>query len=193
VVEGRYDVNALAQTVDALFFPTDGFGIFSDRERVRLLRRLGAERGLILLTDSDPAGFLIRNHLKGQLTGIPVKHAYIPQRPGKERRKRNPSRAGLLGVEGMDPNTLLAALEQCGATFEDARPETPGGADPITKADLYALGLSGRPDSARRRAALLLQLDLPSGLSANSLLAVLNTLYTRDAFLELAASDGPST
>ena len=151
VVEGRYDKNAVRQVVEATVVETRGFGVFNDRERLALLRRLAEERGLILLTDSDGAGFVIRNFLKGAIPRERLKQAYIPDVPGKERRKAVPGREGKLGVEGMSPGVLLEALERAGATEEG----TPGNRQPITKADFYDLGLTGRPDSAARRAALL--------------------------------------
>ena len=180
VVEGRYDNNTLKQVVDATVIETRGFGIFRDQERLALLRRLGQERGLILLTDSDGAGFVIRNFLKGAVPKSQLKQAYIPDIPGKERRKSSPGREGKLGVEGMSPAVLLEALERAGATEEG----TPGNRQPITKADFYDLGLTGRPDSAARRAALLRKLRLPEHMTANALLEAVNLLYTREEFLE---------
>ncbi len=182
VVEGRYDKNALKQVVDAVVVETGGFGVFKDREKQALLRRLAAERGLIVLTDSDGAGFVIRNFLKGAVPGNQIKQAYIPDVYGKERRKSAPGREGKLGVEGMPPQVLLTALERAGATFEDGPDPAERGA-PITKADLYDLGLTGRPDSAARRAALLRRLNLPERMTANALLETLNLLYTREELL----------
>lgn len=182
VVEGRYDKNALRQIVDATVVETHGFGVFNDRERLALLRRLAAERGLILLTDSDGAGFVIRNFLKGAIPKSQLKQAYIPDVHGKERRKAAPGREGKLGVEGMPPQVLLEALERAGATFEDGAlsAEQP----PITKVDFYALGLTGGPDSAAKRTALLKRLGLPERMTANALLEAVNILYTRETFLE---------
>ena len=178
VVEGRYDKNALRQVVDATVVETRGFGIFNDRERLALLRRLAEERGLILLTDSDGAGFVIRNFLKGAIPKDRLKQAYIPDVYGKERRKAAPGREGKLGVEGMNPGVLLQALERAGATFEEERPaEARQG---VTKADLYQLGLTGAPE------ALLRRLRLPERMSANALLEAVNVLYAREAFLALA-------
>ena len=188
VVEGRYDKNTLSQLVDTVILETSGFGIFKDEECLALLRRLAQERGLIILTDSDGAGFVIRNFLKGAIDPAMVKHAYIPDRPGKERRKRRPGREGKLGVEGMPPQVLEEALRRAGATFldGDAPPER---GEPITKADLFAAGLSGRADSAERRQALLRRLDLPEHMTANALLAVLNALYGREELLALLGED----
>ena len=188
VVEGRYDKNTLSQVVDTVILETAGFGVFKNQELVALLRRLAEERGLIVLTDSDGAGFLIRSRLKSALPKDKVKHAYIPDVYGKERRKRAPGKEGKLGVEGMTPAVLEEVLRRAGATFLE---EEAGGRGPkggITKADLYALGLSGGPDAARRRQALLKHLKLPEHMSANALLPVLNALYDRESFLEEAAT-----
>ena len=181
VVEGRYDKNALLQVVDATVVETRGFGIFKNREMAAFLRRLARERGLILLTDSDGAGFVIRNHLRGILPPGTVKHAYIPDVHGKERRKRAPGKEGKLGVEGMPPAVLLQALERAGATFEDGE-ALPEKGTRITKADLMELGLAG-PGSVERRSVLQRQLDLPERLTANGLLEALNLLYSREEFL----------
>ena len=174
VVEGRYDKNTLSQVVDTVILETAGFGVFHNDELMALLRRLAERQGLIILTDSDGAGFLIRNHLKGALPLDRVKHAYIPDIPGKERRKTAPGKEGLLGVEGMRPEILLQALRNAGADFEDA---------PVTKQDFFTLGLSGRPDSAAKRAALLQALSLPAHMSANALLQAVNVLFSREEFL----------
>ena len=191
VVEGRYDKNALRQVVDAAVIETRGFGVFNDKERLALLRRLAAERGLILLTDSDGAGFVIRNFLKGAIPKSQLKQAYIPDVPGKERRKAAPGKEGKLGVEGMPPAVLLEALERAGATFEGELPERADA--PLTKADFYALGLSGGPDSGARRAALLKRLGLPERMTANALLEAVNLLYNREEFLEEFFHDGSET
>ena len=176
-VEGRYDKNALSQVVDTLILETHGFGIFKDPERMALLRRAAERRGLIVLTDSDGAGFVIRNRIKSAIPGKFLKHAYIPDVYGKERRKRRPGKEGKLGVEGMSPEILEQVLRRAGATFlEGESPEWEGPA--LTKADLYAAGLTGRPDSAQRRQALLKRLDLPEHMTANALLEVLNTCYS---------------
>ena len=152
VVEGRYDKNTLSQLVDGVILETRGFGIFKDGERLALLRRLAAEQGLIVLTDSDGAGFVIRNYLKGAIDPALVKHAYIPDRYGKERRKRAPGREGKRGVEGMSPAVLEEALRRAGATLLDApAPDAPP-RRPITKADLLADGLSAAPGAGFARA-----------------------------------------
>ena len=186
VVEGRYDKNALSQVVDATIVTLGGFAVFNDREKLAFLRRLAEERGLIVLTDSDGAGFVIRNYLKGALPRNQVKQAYIPDIHGKERRKRAPGKEGKLGVEGMKPAVLLEALRRAGATFEDEEAVGERRQDPITKADLYALGLTGGQDSAAKRRALLKALDLPEHLTPNAMLEALNLLYSREAFLARA-------
>ena len=155
--------------------------MFNDREKLAFLRRLAEERGLIVLTDSDGAGFVIRNYLKGALPKDKVKQAYIPDIHGKEHRKRHAGKEGKLGVEGMKPEVLLAALERAGATFLDGEGESAPVKEPITKADLFALGLTGGPDSAAKRQALLKKLDLPEHLTANGMLEALNLLYDREA------------
>ena len=183
VVEGRYDKNTLSQVVDALIIPVDGFQIFKKKDTVQMLRKLAATQGLIIFTDSDGAGFVIRNYLRGAIDPSQVKHAYIPDIAGKERRKRTASKEGKLGVEGMRPDVLLEALRRAGATIEGE--ETPAAGARITKADLYAAGLTGGADSKAARQRLLAQLDLPEHLSTNALLEVLNALMTREEFQKL--------
>ena len=187
VVEGRYDKNTISQVVDAAVVTLGGFSVFNDKEKLAFLRRLALERGLIVLTDSDGAGFVLRNYLKGALPKDRVKQAYIPDVAGKERRKRRPGKEGKLGVEGMPPEVLLEALRRCGATFQDESAEPKDAEPPLTKADLFALGLTGGEGSAERRRALLRQLDLPEHMTANGLLEALNLLYGRRAFLERMA------
>lgn len=190
VVEGRYDKNTIAQVVDALILETSGFGIFKDEERLVLLRRLAAERGLLILTDSDGAGFVIRNYLKGAVPPSQVKHAFIPDCPGKEKRKRRAGREGKLGVEGMSPKVLLRALRRAGATFLEGEGEVKRTQRSVTKADLYLAGLSGTPDAAEKRRSLLKRLDLPEHMSANALLEVLNALYDHEELAELGVWKG---
>ncbi len=183
VVEGRYDKNALSQVVDAVIIETSGFGIFNDAEKRKLLQTMAEARGLIVLTDSDGAGFVIRNYIKGCVDPKLVKHAYIPDIYGKERRKSAPSREGKLGVEGMKPQVLLDALIRAGATFDDE--ENKKTAPRISKADMYARGLSGREWSAEKRARLIKQLGLPERLTADGLLDVLNATMSREEFLTI--------
>ena len=175
LVEGRYDKNTLSQIVDAPIFETGGFGIFQDKKQMALLRRVAENRGLIVFTDPDGAGFVIRNHVKSAIPGQYLKHAYVPDILGKERRKRTPGKEGKLGVEGMDPELILQALRRCGATVEG---EDVPAQHAITKQDMMVLGLSGGADSAAKRLILMKNLELPEHMSANALLQALNLLYT---------------
>lgn len=179
VVEGRYDRNTLLQAVDAAVVEVGGFTLFRDREKVAYLRALAEKRGIILLTDADGAGFVIRNHLKGCLPPERVKQAYIPDVYGKERRKKKPGKEGKLGVEGMTPEVLVDALRRAGATFEGE--DAPRRSSGITKADLLDKGLIG-PGSAEKRARLQGQLGLPARLTANGLLEAMNLLLSREEF-----------
>lgn len=184
VVEGRYDKNTLSQVVDTLILETGGFQLFKDPEKMALLRRAAQRRGLIVLTDSDGAGFVIRNRLKGSIPAGQLKHAYIPDVYGKERRKRRPGREGKVGVEGMPPEVLEQVLRRAGATFLTENTSFPSG-PPLTKGDLFAAGLSGGPGSVQQRRALLQYLQLPEHMSANALLAVLNNCYNWEEREEL--------
>ena len=179
VVEGRYDKNTLSQLVDAPIFETNGFGVMKDRELLDFLRRVAQTRGLIILTDSDGAGFVIRNFLKGALPKDKVLHAYIPDIYGKERRKTHAGKEGKLGVEGMTPEILLAALRNAGAQTE----QTDAPTERITKTDLFLAGLSGGAGSAEKRARLQKELRLPAHLGANAFLDALNLLISREEFL----------
>ncbi len=174
LVEGRYDKNTLSQIVDAPILETSGFGIFKDKQQMALLRRIAETRGLIVFTDSDGAGFVIRNHIKSAIPARYLKHAYIPDIAGKEKRKAAPGKEGKLGVEGMSREIILEALKRCGATIEG---ETVSSAGQITKQDMVALGLSGRAGSSEKRKALMKTLNLPEHMSANALLQALNLLY----------------
>ena len=185
VVEGKYDQNTLRQIVDTAIFTTNGFADMKDPALLRLLRQAAQTTGLVILTDSDGAGFLIRNTLKSALPETGVLHAYIPDLPGKEKRKTAPGKEGLLGVEGMTPEILLKALRDAGAEFADGSTPPPA-REPITKQDLFALGLSGGPESAKKRAALLKALSLPAHMSANALLQALNVLFSREEFFTQA-------
>ncbi|MFR4013965.1 MAG: toprim domain-containing protein [Oscillospiraceae bacterium] len=185
VVEGKYDQNTLRQIVDTAIFTTNGFADMKDPALLRLLQQAAQTTGLVILTDSDGAGFLIRNTLKSALPETGVLHAYIPDLPGKEKRKAAPGKEGLLGVEGMTPEILLKALRNAGAEFADGSTPPPA-REPITKQDLFALGLSGGPESAKKRAALLKALSLPAHMSANALLQALNVLFSREEFFTQA-------
>ena len=185
VVEGKYDQNTLRQLVDTAIFTTNGFTGMKDPALLRLLQKAAQTTGLVILTDSDGAGFLIRNTLKSALPETGVLHAYIPDLPGKEKRTAAPGKEGLLGVEGMTPEILLKALRNAGAEFADGSTPPPA-REPITKQDLFALGLSGGPESAKKRAALLKALSLPAHMSANALLQALNVLFSREEFFTQA-------
>ena len=181
VVEGRYDKNTLLQVVDATVVETGGFSVFNDREKLAFFRRLAEKQGLILLTDPDGAGFVIRNYLKGTIDPALVKQAYVPDVYGKEKRKKVGGKEGKLGVEGMTPEVLLDALRRAGATIDDEA-QQPTAA--ITKADLLDKGLIG-PNSVEKRAELLKKLDLPQRLTPNAMLEALNLFLSREEFDKL--------
>lgn len=185
VVEGRYDKNTLSQIVDAPILETSGFGIFKDKQQMALLRRVAENRGLIVFTDSDGAGFVIRNHIKSAIPGKYLKHAYIPDIPGKERRKSAPGKEGKLGVEGMSREIILEALRRGGATIEGE--EGPQSRQ-ITKQDLMELGLSGGPDASAKRLQLLKQLNLPERMSPNAMLQALNLFYSLEELTSVMES-----
>ena len=185
VVEGRYDKNTLSQIVDAPILETAGFGIFKDKQQLALLRKVAEKRGLIVFTDSDGAGFVIRSHIKSAIPGKYLKHAYIPDIPGKERRKAAPGKEGKLGVEGMTPKVILTALRNAGATLEGEDASAPRG---ITKQDLMELGLSGGSNAGEKRKALQKKLNLPEHMSANAMLQALNLLYTLEELTEIVKS-----
>lgn len=185
VVEGRYDKNTLSQIVDAPILETSGFGIFKDKQQMTLLRRVAETRGLIVFTDSDGAGFVIRNHIKSAIPGKYLKHAYIPDIPGKEKRKSAPGKEGKLGVEGMSREIILEALRRGGATIEGEDAPIPKA---ITKQDLMELGLSGGKDSAAKRLQLLKKLNLPERMSPNAMLQALNLFYTPEELAETVSS-----
>lgn len=185
LVEGRYDKNTLAQIVDAPILESSGFGIFKDKKQLALLRQVAQRRGLIVFTDSDGAGFVIRNHIKSAIPAQFLKHAYIPDISGKERRKSAPGKEGKLGVEGMKPEVILEALRRAGATIEGERC---AGTNQITKQDLMELGLSGGLNSSDRRKMLLRKLNFPEHMSPNAMLQALNLLMDLDELKELLAS-----
>lgn len=176
VVEGRYDKNTLSQIVDAPVLETSGFGIMKDKKQLELLRRVAKKRGLIIFTDSDGAGFVIRNYLKSVIEPQYLLHAYIPDVFGKERRKSAPGKEGKLGVEGMSPEVIIECLRRAGADIEGEAALPASGQ--ITKQDLVDLGLSGGPDSSRKRLALLKKLELPEHMSSNAMLQAMNLLYS---------------
>lgn len=182
VVEGRYDKNTLSQIVDAPILETSGFGILNNKENLELLRRVAKSRGLIVFTDSDGAGFVIRNFLKSAIEPKYLLHAYIPDIYGKEKRKSAPGKEGKLGVEGMPPDVILDCLRRAGAAFEDAASPPAGG---ITKQDLMELGLSGGKGSSLLRKKLLAKLKFPEHMSSNAMLQALNLLYTLPQLQEI--------
>lgn len=181
VVEGKYDKNTLSQVVDAVILETSGFGIFHDGQKRKLFQKLADQKGIIVLTDPDGAGFVIRNYLKGILPAEKLKQAYVPDRYGKEKRKTSPSREGKLGVEGMRPEVLLDALRRAGAHFVGEDSSTPP-LGRITKTDLFRLGLSGGEGSRQKRLLLMRELDLPEHLGSDALIDVLNALMSREEF-----------
>jgi ribonuclease M5 len=213
VVEGRYDKNTVSQVVDTLIVETSGYQIFSNRETMNLLRRLAKVRGIIILTDSDSAGFMIRNYIKGSVPANLIKHAYIPDVYGKERRKSSPSKEGKLGVEGMSPEIILDSLRRAGATFigDDSNLEdsdsgndsvstdhcmdcditehkTEGkrvdAEDRVELKDFFRTGLAGRAGSSANRKVLLKSLELPERMSTKALIEVVNILFTKSGFEE---------
>ncbi len=184
IVEGKYDKIKLSGFIDGLIITTDGFGIFKNREKQALLRRLAEKRGLLILTDSDGAGFVIRNFLKGAVPGEKIYHAYIPDVFGKEKRKEKPSKEGKLGVEGMTESIIADAIKRSGAHIENTGLSFREVSD-ITKMDFYNYGLTGKDNSAERRDILKQSLSLPSKMSSNALLSVVNCIMTRDEFISL--------
>ena len=186
LVEGRYDKNTLSQILDAPILETGGFGIMKDKAQLALLRRVAQTRGLIVFTDPDGAGFVIRNFVKGAIPARYLKHAYIPDIYGKERRKAAPGKEGKLGVEGMKREVLLDALRRAGATFEGETAQRTAG---LTKQDMMELGLSGGPDSSAKRAALMKKLGFPEHMSANALLQALDLLYTREELARILENE----
>jgi len=184
VVEGRYDKSKLAEILDAFIVETNGFGVFRDKKRLAFIKKLAAERGIILLTDSDHAGFMIRNYISSGIPKERITHVYIPDIYGKEKRKQAPSKEGKLGVEGMTKEVLLQALTRAGVTAELSV-----NADPITHYDLFEAGLSGTPNAKENKRKLLHSLDLPEFLSTASLLSCLNHMMTREEFLKKMKQD----
>lgn len=183
IVEGRYDKIKLSEVIDTPVIETSGFRIFKDKEKQNLIRKIAEERGIIVLTDSDSAGFVIRNFLKGNVSEEKIKHAYIPQLKGKEKRKSEASKEGLLGVEGVSAEIIAEAVRKSGATILGEDNEIKK--SEITKQDLYELGLTGRENSAILREKLLKKLELPTYLSTNAMLSALNCLYSLEELKEL--------
>lgn len=182
VVEGKYDKMRLSQVIDAVIITTDGFRLYKDKQKLSLIKNLAEKHGAIILTDSDRAGFRIRNYIKKCLGDVEIKHAYIPEIKGKERRKPQESAEGLLGVEGVSDEVILEAIKKANAT-QVKNPLR------LTKADLFELGLCGKAESANRRRKVAEKLGLPSKISANALLDALNLWCSREEFLKLIEED----
>lgn len=179
IVEGRYDKIKLSSIIDGVIIETEGFGVFNNKEKQRLIRKLAATKGLLILTDSDSAGFTIRSFINGIVPTEQIKHAYIPDIFGKEKRKTEASKEGKLGVEGMKPEIIVEALEKAGVFCEETDCTQKR---EITKLDLYEDGFSGKPDSDKKRKKLLKYLDLPERLKANALVQILNTFLTYEDY-----------
>ncbi len=178
VVEGKYDQIKLSRLFDTLIIPTNGFDIYKNKNKLNMLRQVAEKNGIIILTDSDSAGFRIRNHIRNCLGDIPVKNAYIPEIEGKEKRKATPSKEGFLGVEGIEDEIIVQAIMSQTQQVEKSHHK-------ITKTDFYELGLTGGSDSAQKRAGLCKKLGLPVKISTNQLISALNNLYTREDFYKL--------
>lgn len=187
IVEGRYDKAKLSSILDAPILETGGFRIYKDKERLELIRTVAQKTGIIILTDSDTAGFQIRSFLSGAIDPALVTHVYIPDVYGKEHRKEKPSAEGKLGVEGIPKEVLLKAFERAGVLCEESEPAQ-AQRRKISKTDLYLAGLSGRENSVARKAALLKKLDLPEHLSSNSLVSMLNVMFTYEEFIQIVAN-----
>ena len=179
IVEGRYDKIKLSSVIDGIIIETDGFGIFNDKEKQKLIRKLAETKGLLILTDSDSAGFKIRSFIRGMVPAEQIKHAYIPDIFGKEKRKTEPSKEGKLGVEGVKVQVIVDALEKAGILCEETENKQ---RKEITKLDLYEDGVSGKPDSEALRKKLLKHLDLPERLTSNALVQILNTFLTFEEY-----------
>ncbi len=186
IVEGKYDKNKLSSLVDAMIITTDGFGLYKDKEKAALIRALAKKTGIVILTDSDSAGFKIRSRIKSIAGGGEIINAYIPDIYGKERRKTAPSKEGKLGVEGMSAEVLLEVFRKAGITAQRGEKKN---SPPVTKSDLLDMGLCGGENSSVKRAALQKKLGLPERLSANGLLEIINVMYTRDEFLDIVNSE----
>lgn len=184
IVEGKYDKIKLSNIVDGLIITTDGFGVFKDKEKQALIRHLAEKRGILILTDSDSAGFVIRNFLKGAVPADKIKHAFVPDIFGKEKRKLKPSKEGKLGVEGISQQIIEKAIIASGAHCSSEAGIITKSGD-ITKTDLFIYGLSGGENAAEKRARLKAHLNLPSNMTANLLLDTLNCLMTRDEFIDI--------
>jgi ribonuclease M5 len=181
IVEGKYDKIKLENIIDAFILETNGFGIFKDKEKLSFIKKLADERGIIILTDSDHAGFMIRNHLTSAIPKEKITNVYIPDIMGKEKRKTSPSKEGKIGVEGMSKEILLEALNKANINCESIEK-----GEEVTNYDLFELGLSGTPNAKQNKKKLLKKLELPEFLSTSSLLSCINNMMTREEFLKMA-------
>lgn len=184
IVEGKYDKIKLSNILDAFIIETNGFAIFKDKEKLKFIKRLANERGIIVLTDSDHAGFMIRNHISSGISKDKIINVYIPDVYGKEKRKAEPSKEGKLGVEGMTKEVLLDAFEKANISSQSVQND-----NPVTNYDLYELGLSGTPNAKQNKKKLLEKLNLPEFLSTNSLLSCINNMMTKEELYELLKTD----
>lgn len=180
IVEGRYDKLKLSNLLDTLIIETNGFAIYKDKEKLKFIRRLAKERGIVILTDSDHSGFQIRNYVAAGIPKDKIKHIYIPDISGKEKRKAQPSKEGKLGVEGMNDELLLKLFDNAGIDSKSVNVT-----NPVTNFDLFDLGLSGTPNAKQNKKMLLKKLDLPEFLSTNSLLSYINSSMSRDEFVSI--------
>lgn len=187
VVEGKYDKIKLSSIIDGVIIVTNGYGIFKDREKLDLIRYYAEKTGIIILTDSDRAGFRIRGYLKGAVRTGKITNVYIPDVFGKEKRKEKPSSEGKLGVEGIKKQLIIDAFEKAGINFEGVSPKDPG--ELINTADLFELGLTGRADSSERRRDLLVHLGLPRNLSVSGMTEILNTMMSRDELVRVMENE----
>ena len=183
VVEGKYDKIKLKNFIDAEIFTTDGFAIFKNRQKTEMLRKIAEQRGLIVLTDSDSAGFVIRGHLTSVINPQYITNVFVPEIKGKEKRKAQGSAQGLLGVEGLSEQVIVEALKKAGIGIDGVESERHS--EKITHTDLFTLGLSGGADSKQKRADLCNRLQLPSAMSTNQLLSALNSLYSKEQLYQL--------
>lgn len=183
IVEGKYDKIKLSSIIDAFIIETNGFGIFKDKEKLSFIKKLANERGLVVITDSDHAGFMIRNYIASGIPKDKIINIYIPDIYGKEKRKSEPSKEGKLGVEGMEREVLINAFKNANLSFSQSLNE-----NPVTSYDLFELGIAGTPNARQRKKALLKALDLPEFLSTNSLLSCINNMMTRDEFFNIISN-----
>ena len=182
IVEGKYDKQRLSQFIDATIITTSGFRIFKDKEKQALIRRLSEDKGIVIMTDSDSAGLVIRNFIKGIVPSATIKNCYVPQIAGKEKRKTEASKEGFLGVEGLSEDVLREALLKCAVGVGNTEKSSPK--QPVTKTDLYLMGLTGRENSAMLRKRFMEELGLPTYLSSNAFLEILNSLFSKEEVLD---------